>query len=555
MVEVLAVELPADAATVEIEVEMVTLPAEPAEPAEPLVAAAPVDALAEDTPTPWVEQDDLAPDSSAEVVPEAAPAAPARHGGLFARWSRTPAPPVTADADAVVVDDEVADAVVVGDEVADADAVVVGDEVADADAVVVDDEVADADAVVVDDEVGDADAVVVDDEVADADAVVVDDEVAEAPVEPHLVDETPGSRPAPGRRRLFGRRARAQDRPVEPAPATSGEVPEAEVQAVEPLAEPEPEPLSAPVSVAPDPEPVVAPEPEPVAVVEPEPAPTRAPAVYAKAVDVLPHQPVRGGGLFGRHRRPQSAPAPAVQPGPVQPGPVQPEALQPVQPVQPVQPEPVPAPVAASPEAPGTADDLVSDLFGGPSVPVAPLAPSAPQPRLDVPPAAPAEVAGTAADLVPDLFGAPVAPASASPPGALPGRTPVAPVEPPAPVEHPSADLDRMAAQAEMHQSALSALRGLYEPSFTPVPQQAPTAPAGLSRRTPKAATEVPDPREGAAPPPRARSAAEVRGMLSGFRAGVERGRGSAGGENAPDDAPGSQPGTHPDTHPDTSTR
>jgi hypothetical protein len=46
---------------------------------------------------------------------------------------------------------------------------------------------------------------------------------------------------------------------------------------------------------------------------------------------------------------------------------------------------------------------------------------------------------------------------------------------------------------------------------------------SGLTRRTPKAAEPVPV----AAPagPARQRTAAEVRGMLAGFRSGVERGR------------------------------
>jgi len=75
---------------------------------------------------------------------------------------------------------------------------------------------------------------------------------------------------------------------------------------------------------------------------------------------------------------------------------------------------------------------------------------------------------------------------------------------------------------------SLSELRGLYEPSFTPVvappaPEEAPAG--GLVRRTPKAATEAAGPPP--PPAPRTRNAAEVRGMLSGFRAGVERGRGS----------------------------
>jgi hypothetical protein len=84
-----------------------------------------------------------------------------------------------------------------------------------------------------------------------------------------------------------------------------------------------------------------------------------------------------------------------------------------------------------------------------------------------------------------------------------------------------------------MHSSALSELRGLYEPSFSPR-----TAPASgeLIRRTRKSdQTETTAPAPAAAPP-RARDAAQVRGMLAGFRAGVERGRGSATEPTSDDD-------------------
>jgi hypothetical protein len=116
----------------------------------------------------------------------------------------------------------------------------------------------------------------------------------------------------------------------------------------------------------------------------------------------------------------------------------------------------------------------------------------------------------------------------------LPGRTPAAEAAAaPAPAFPPALpDLDRMAAQAELHSSALSELRGLYEPSFTPVvapPATEEPAGGGLTRRTPKAAAADAGPP--APPPARTRSAAEVRGMLSGFRAGVERGRHSGADE------------------------
>jgi hypothetical protein len=86
-------------------------------------------------------------------------------------------------------------------------------------------------------------------------------------------------------------------------------------------------------------------------------------------------------------------------------------------------------------------------------------------------------------------------------------------------------ELDQLALNAELQKSALSELRGLYEPS-SPVAEAA----AGLARRQRRAVEAVVE----AEPetPSRARDATEVRGMLTGFRAGVERGR------SAPSEAP-----------------
>jgi hypothetical protein len=95
-----------------------------------------------------------------------------------------------------------------------------------------------------------------------------------------------------------------------------------------------------------------------------------------------------------------------------------------------------------------------------------------------------------------------------------------------------------MTAQSDLQSSALSELRGLYAP-FTPEvapPVAAPTG--GLARRTPKAATDDTTPASAPAQPARSRSAAEVRGMLSGFRAGVERGRGGDASADHIDDTP-----------------
>jgi hypothetical protein len=99
-----------------------------------------------------------------------------------------------------------------------------------------------------------------------------------------------------------------------------------------------------------------------------------------------------------------------------------------------------------------------------------------------------------------------------------------------------------MTARSDLQSSALSELRGLYAPSFTPTP--APVAAEGLARRTPKAG-EAPSAEPAASSVPRrARNASDVRGMLSGFRAGVERGRGTAGDDptGAPTDTDSDAP-------------
>ena len=117
-----------------------------------------------------------------------------------------------------------------------------------------------------------------------------------------------------------------------------------------------------------------------------------------------------------------------------------------------------------------------------------------------------------------------------------PASSTTAPAEPVA-----DADAGAEAAAAE----ALSELRGLYEPTFVPaVPEQAePTAEPALVRRTPKEAAATAARSSGTpGTPARTRSANEVRGMLSGFRAGVARGR--ATGEPADDSRTGSGTGT-----------
>jgi hypothetical protein len=105
----------------------------------------------------------------------------------------------------------------------------------------------------------------------------------------------------------------------------------------------------------------------------------------------------------------------------------------------------------------------------------------------------------------------------------------------PAEVEPPMAssmlsELDQHALNAELQKSALSELRGLYEPSFNQVAAPVAEASPGLIRRQ-RRAVEV-EVEAVAQVPARSRNAGEVRGMLAGFRAGIERGR------SASDDAP-----------------
>ena len=281
--------------------------------------------------------------------------------------------------------------------------------------------------------------------------------------------------------------------PVEPsADDEVGRV--AEVDSVEPSRGVEVEPAAE-----------VLPEPEP----EPEPEPAPAPVVYAKAVDILPSAPARGSGMFGRHRRP--TPVPATP---------QPHAARPSAPVAPpVSSAPTVDPVPSAPVATG----LVSPAPAA-AAPVAPTAVAGPA----------LPVRGALAD---DLLG-PHLPARPAPTEDAPPRQAPEPTVDPVRPARPAAELDGVASRADLHTSALSELRGLYEPSFTPAAAPDPAADAGgLTRRTPKPVTDaaVPPP---PAPPARTRSAAEVRGMLAGFRAGVERGRGSAPADVDPDAGP-----------------
>jgi hypothetical protein len=236
------------------------------------------------------------------------------------------------------------------------------------------------------------------------------------------------------------------------------------------------EPVAAPAH-AEQPEPVAAPahaeqvqhaEPaetdETVEPAEPVAAPVPEPApayVFAAAVDILP-----GRALNAPPPRDATAPAPPV-----------------VAPL-PVAPSPVPV---AGPVAPADA-------------PVAASAAPAPHPPAPLPPS-------------PNVSPAPLAATQLEP-----DRVPLQP--------EPGARLTEDARTAQLQSDALSELRGIYEPVFVPAAEAAAERPSGgLTRRSPKAPDEPAAQPEATPVPVRRRSASEVRGMLAGFRAGVERGR------------------------------
>jgi hypothetical protein len=105
-------------------------------------------------------------------------------------------------------------------------------------------------------------------------------------------------------------------------------------------------------------------------------------------------------------------------------------------------------------------------------------------------------------------------------------------------------ELDQLALNAELQKSALSELRSLYEPAHQGAAPAADAA--GLIRRQRREVDLVVENEQLPEAPPRERDAVQVRGMLSGFRAGVERGRTATSeeqravdpGDSATNDAP-----------------
>ncbi|HEU4912521.1 MAG TPA: nitrate- and nitrite sensing domain-containing protein [Actinomycetes bacterium] len=209
-------------------------------------------------------------------------------------------------------------------------------------------------------------------------------------------------------------------------------------------------------------------------------------------------------------------------------------APEPDAPKQAPEPEPVPTPVVFAPAVDILPSRPSAGRFGRHR------GPASPRPAAGLPTraATPSDVPA-ALDATPDER--PAAPPARP---ALPERQQSAPVPvgvTAAAVDAavPSAPAESSGGRSDLASSALSELRGLYEPSFTPAPARpaaTTSADTGLARRTPRA-TSAPAPlvSAGPTPPARHRSASEVRGMLSGFRAGVERGRAPQSDESTDD--------------------
>jgi hypothetical protein len=219
-------------------------------------------------------------------------------------------------------------------------------------------------------------------------------------------------------------------------------------------------------------------------------------AIGAPAMDILPSRPSGRGLHLRRTSRPKAShsghaalPAYSVQP------PVVPAAYSaPTHTPAPVTPVPAPAQaVAPSPTFAAPASDVPDH-----QVPVP--APSS----LFVPAPAPID-----ADPLPEATPTPAFPA-ASVPALVAAQS-----------------LRERSAMASEALSELSALS-----TYRPESMTGASAPASLVRRTPQAtpAAQIAPPQEPQGPRRVNRNAADVRSMLSGFRAGVERGRTSPGG-------------------------
>jgi signal transduction histidine kinase len=240
--------------------------------------------------------------------------------------------------------------------------------------------------------------------------------------------------------------------------------------------------------------------PEPVVEAPPAPAPTHAPV---GVLDILPggaapksrrlHRP------WGRAVKPTAAPVPTRSSTP------------PAYTRAPVPPPVVPTPAAPMPAAPVAPVPVAREGSAGAAAPAFGGAPEVPAPSLFGTRAGDADGANGAgwgaAPAPAGLFGAP-APAASSL----------------SPSEFEEMRLRERSAIASEALSELSRLSG-YRPAAVENRSQ-----ESLVRRTPQATSGVEPAPENTTPVPhRERDASDVRSMLSGFRAGVERGRADQG--------------------------
>jgi hypothetical protein len=231
-----------------------------------------------------------------------------------------------------------------------------------------------------------------------------------------------------------------------------------------------------PVAEASAPEPIVAP------VAEPEPAPVAA-VYFATAIDILPG---RAMGRRGKH----ATPVPTYVPSPTPAAPLTTYA------------ETAPAAPVVAPRFPAALPTRDQTAVSPSAPPLqAPAAESAPAPIEASPfeqvPVQQVPVESDAFDQARTEVDQPMVSATMS-------------------------ELDQLALNAELQKSALSELRRLYEPAHQGA---TPAAAAGLIRRQRRAVEPVVESEQLPDVPARERDAVQVRGMLSGFRAGVERGR------------------------------
>jgi hypothetical protein len=174
-----------------------------------------------------------------------------------------------------------------------------------------------------------------------------------------------------------------------------------------------------------------------------------------------------------------------------------------------------------------------------PVVPAASTAPIAAAPVAPVP--VPAQVVApspTFAAPAPDAVEAPapvLAPSSLFRPAPTPQDAEPRPKATPTPA-FPAASVPALVAAQSLRERSAMASEALSELSalstYRPESMSGASAPASLVRRTPQAtpAAQIAQPQEPQGPRRVNRNAADVRSMLSGFRAGVERGRTSPGG-------------------------